>query len=321
MDITIKFRVPEIDSSLTWEDIPCHLIGDIILDSYLPLKEVRKELEEFAPYINISNLLPSGRKHEAMEIYKSHKDFELDHRSYKNMCSFITIENDIPYDNGYHRDRGLLFYLLFEYSKLFYQLGLQNITRGDMIVPKILVDIINHKIAFKIACSDKFEQNLSAYKKLLRASEEEIIAISASEYCYHDTHVDYIRAYTYFFNKGRPMKKYPPGVIMRKTGIASHYKHFYYNNPAPVFVILDPSKIKAINSFTYDDSDLMLGFGIPSKCFVISIKVFRTENYKKHIPEELILNDELLSLVAKYSKIRDWRLTGKKCSDPSPVLF
>lgn len=321
MEITIKFKVPEIDHNLTWEDIPCYLIGDIISNTDLSLKEVRNELENFAPYINIANLLPNGRKHEAIEIYKSHKDYELDHRSYKKMCSFITIENDIPYDNGYHKDKGLIFYLLFEYSKLFYQLGVQNITRGDIVVPKNLVDIINHKIMFKIVCSDRFEQNLSAYKKLLRASEEEIIAISASEYCYSDTHVDYIRAYTYFFNQNKPMKKYPPGVIMRKNGIASHYKHFYYNNPAPVFVILDPSKIKAINNFIYDDSDLILGFGIPSKCFVVSIKVFRTENYKEYIPEGLILDDVLLSLVTKYSKIRDWRLSGKKCPDPSPIFF
>lgn len=38
---------------------------------------------------------------------------------------------------------------------------------------------------------DSFEQ------KILRASTEEIIAISASEHCY-SAHVDYIRAYTYF---------------------------------------------------------------------------------------------------------------------------
>lgn len=76
--------------------------------------------------------------------------------------------------------------------------------------------------------------------------------------------------------------------------------------------------------YVWDDNDIMLAFETRKNSaiyWIIQMQVFRDEEDGKPliIPEGMTLTDQQRKYVIAYSKIRDWKLTGKICPDPRPL--
>jgi hypothetical protein len=336
-NIVVKFSLPSVDESLTWKDFPISIAQRVVNTSF-NLGDVTEDLDTFAKYLPFLEKVPFHSEDfiKVLTFYKN--PIELSHDDLKLYTNFITIENDIPTESDTFNigpKYGVIMKLLLSYPKLFNQLGIKNVTREDITIPSTFIELINSKF-FELAKNTTFSHPIQKYIDLNQIPQSEIDAIAGIEYLHFNKfnlarpvsrgdlmNREYYQAYSHILNGSSNAFSKPLGISMREKGLG---KIVTYHNGMidDVSIVIDPGKVCPHNKYEWDDNDIMLAFETRKKSgiyWIIPMQVFRDEEDGKPLilPEGMTLTDQQRKYVNAYSKIRDWRLTGKKCPDPRPL--